>query len=754
MATRRIKALKRIANDMREISMCPLEGIGITPAEEDPMKFIINIEIMMGLYEGYKVQLLLVISDDYPIKPPKILIYPNQEIDSSYHHHIYTGYDRYKKFCFDLLDNEFYMDTTQEYTGWNPAYTISTILLQVQNFMSNPDLPKNSLPSKDRIELLMKSMEKYQREFVIKDEKGERKVVHTWKNPYPKMHYKHSKMMEIDENENQNQIIEPKKEEEMRIRVIKENLTCYMLRDNYIENPEILLGYPIVQCKSAYGKDKIELYPIPQLLTYEAYVMQINQNQSNPNMSIGVYYSNGNKLKSANNEYFNNWFPIYVDSKHFSKNQKTIMNSLKSIKYESEFKPEQIFDILPIILNKMIIGMFKGKSTISSAFITCYYQYILLFKKLCKEYEDDYEKYVNKKISLISMNDYDANKKIVPDIGDFLMLIFLSNKDMKSTEMKKMKEALIKEFLTRQIYWIFHGPECKEVMKKKIVNSKIKLDDEIYLEKFENDPNFKMNYLDIFNKQLHKLNIYDDMIKIISSDKDYLYQYYNDKEYAKQMCEQRIKQSFKKLFNECSQWGKKKMKSLIKEHMQFKEFFEIDENQMKYQLYEECKIPEMLQENSDMDIQDILGYAYESQRGNQLLLITFFALKKIEEPGFMEELEKNYGIYVKVDEFVKELKQKLNEIKTYKSLYEYIGTDLGKDKTELEIIVEGYQRAKENRYIRDPNEQIKINQPNISHQYGYERERRGRGRGRAARYAYGGYRNGYGYRNRYGDGGW
>ena len=137
---------------------------------------------------------------------------------------------------------------------------------------------------------------------------------------------------------------------------------------------------------------------------------------------------------------------------------------------------------------------------------------------------------------------------------------------------------------------------------------------------------------------------------------------------------------------------------------------------------------------------------------NTRLLITFFALKKIEEPGFMEELEKNYGIYVKVDEFVKELKQKLNEIKTYKSLYEYIGTDLGKDKTELEIIVEGYQRAKENRYIRDPNEQIKINQPNISHQYGYESGRRGRGRGRAARYGYGGYRNGYG--NRYGDGGW
>lgn len=341
------------------------------------------------------------------------------------------------------------------------------------------------------------------------------------------------------------------------------------------------------------------------------------------------------------------------------------------------------------------------------------------------------------------MNDYDANKKIVPDIGDFLMLIFLSNKDMKSPEMKKMKDTLIQEFLTRQIYWIFHGPECNEVMKRKIMNVRIDFDNEIYLEKFENEPNFKMIYLDIFNKQLHKLGIYEDIIRIISSDNNYLYQYYNDRKYARQMAEQRITQSFKKLFNECSQWGKKKMKSIILEHMNFKEFFGIDETSMKNLLYEECKVDELLKENNNKD--DILGYAYESQKGNQLLLITFFALKKMEEQGFMEELEKNYGIYLKVDEFVKELKQKLNEIKTYKALYEYLGTDLGNDKTELQIIVEAYQRAKGKRYIRDPNERMKINQINTYHQYTHPRAR-GRGRGGCG---YGGYRNGYGY-----DDGW
>ena len=110
-----------------------------------------------------------------------------------------------------------------------------------------------------------------------------------------------------------------------------------------------------------------------------------------------------------------------------------------------------------------------------------------------------------------------------------------------------------------------------------------------------------------------------------------------------------------------------------------------------------------------------------------MLLITFFALKKLEEPGFMEELEKNFGIYLKVDDFVQELKKKLEEVKSYKALYEYLGTDLGKDKTELEIILQGYQKAKAKRYIKDPYEQVKVNQT------------------RARDNRRWGYKNGYGY---------
>ena len=714
--SRRIIALKRISNDLKELSKCPLEGIGIASIDNDPLKYVINMELMSGPYQGYKVQLLMTLSENYPINPPKILIYPNQEIGNNYHHHIYScnyGNAYYYRFCINFLENEFGMNTNEEYSGWNPAYTISSILLQVQNFISDPDLHR--IPDQAQVDNLMKSLVTYQRPFFD----GEKNVIHTWRNPFPKMYYSGSngKKMELDEDmeneikEEKNEIIDRKKE------IIKENLTCYFFRENYLDNQNILLGYPIVQTKSLYGKDKIELNPIPQLLTYEAFQMQTSNTQSNNNYNIFAYESSQSRIKAANNQYYNNWLPIYVNEDHYKKNLDTIKNAIKAIKNEPQFQPEQIFDIFPIILNKMIIGIFNGKSIVSTSYITCYFHYVLLFKRLCKEYQEEYNFYVDKKLSLITMNDYEVNKKIVADIGDFFMLIFLSNKDMTSPEMIKIKSVLIEEFLIRQTYWMFHGPDCKDIMKSKVnsLSNNVKLNDDIYLEKFHKDPNFKMRFLDIFNKELHRKNIYDKVINTIASDRTFLYNYNNNFGYAKNAAENRITQSFKRLYNECSDWGRSKLNTIIKDNMKFSDFFIKNERDIRSGLYDSCQVNEILKGNNDnsYEIKEMLKYAYESQKGNQLLIITFLVLNKLRERGFMEELEKNYGIYVEVDDFFLNMKQKLKEIKGYKELYDFIKVDLGKDKTELEIIIDAYEKAKRKGYIKAPNENNRTNYNNF-----------------------------------------
>ena len=706
-------AIKRISNDLKEIVKCPLEGIGIASIDNDPMKYVVNIKLMMGLYEGYCIQLLLTFSDNYPTKPPKILIYPGQTINGEYHHHIFEqeykrndGY--FKGFCFDFLENNF-MSVSEEHSGWNPGYTISSLLLQVQNFLSNPDLPENRLPKKEKIDYLLKSMDNYQRSFIIKEANGEKTIIHTWKNPYPKIHIGATKMGVNETNTDKGNTNTPEGDNAKRIKEIKGNLTCYMLKNNYIDNHEILLGYPIVQNKNVYGKDKIELYPIPELLSYEAFKVQNSITNIN---QLNLYFQQN--LKAANNEFYNFWLPIYINKDHFEKNKETIINSLKIIKKESEFKPEQIFEILPIILNKMIIGMFNGKSIISSAFITCYFQYVLLFKKLIEEYEGDFIKYATKKINLITKNDFEVNKNIVPDIGNFLMLMFYTNKELiNPEEKKKIWYVLIEEFFTRQMFWMFHGDECKNKMKNLIMKNNIddsKLLDKIYIEKFETDPDFKMRYLDIFNKETHKLGIFDEIVNILSKDYEILWQYNNNRGYTRNMVIKRMTQSFKRLFNECTHESRNKLKEIILEKMNFSIFFERDLSEIKDDIYNSFKIEEILKDKNIKNKETILDYAFNSQRGNKLLIITFFAQKKIEEKDFLENLEKNYGVYLDIDNFVKEMKQKLNEIKSYKELYEYIGSDFGKDKEEIELLIEGYKRAKEKGYIKDNNKKSNINQ--------------------------------------------
>ena len=47
------------------------------------------------------------------------------------------------------------------------------------------------------------------------------------------------------------------------------------------------------------------------------------------------------------------------------------------------------------------------------------------------------------------------------------------------------------------------------------------------------------------------------------------------------------------------------------------------------------------------------------------------------------------------------MKKKIEEIKSFKELYEYIGSDITKDKTDMELIVEAYEKAKNKGYINN-----------------------------------------------------
>ena len=118
---------------------------------------------------------------------------------------------------------------------------------------------------------------------------------------------------------------------------------------------------------------------------------------------------------------------------------------------------------------------------------------------------------------------------------------------------------------------------------------------------------------------------------------------------------------------------------------------------------------------------EILKFAFDNQKGNKLLIITFLTAKKIENKEFMKELEDNYGIYLEVDSFIKEMNQKLKDIKSLREMYKFIGSEFGSDEDDLEIIIKSYERAKKKGYIREPYNHNKF--------YGQYNNRGGHNRG-------------------------
>ncbi len=582
-------SLKRINKDIQEITKNPIEGIGIIQYENDFMKYIINIQLMNGIYKGFCLQLLLTFSETYPTNPPKILLFPGQNFDQNFHHHVFYDFNGFYKFCFDLLENDF-MKTDEEHTGWNPSYTISSLLIQVQNFLCDPDL--HTLPSQEKIQNFISNMKNYKREFI--DCNGN-VIIHTWDSPYPKMFFNEEKKInekedvkDLDKENNKNKEIneeeqkrikeeEMKKKEELRLNEIKENLTCFMLKLNYIDDPEILLGYPIVQSKGLGRVFRIELFPIPELLTYDGYMAQIGKKDE----KIDFYFDIS--FKSANNEFYNYWVPIYIDKNHFEKNKQTILNSFSIIKFgaiglkEYDFKVEHIFEVVPIILNKMIIGIFTKKSSLSEAFIKCYFQYILLFKKLTEIYKKEFNEYVNKIIKQIENNYYHINKNIIPDIGNFLVLLLFSDIPINN----KIWNSLFEDFITRQMYWIFHGPDNEQNIKNYLFECIIPSDINIYIDKIikeerkiENLEPF-LNLCNIYKIEDELINIFKNDKKIISliTDKNNIFSLFEDKNNIK------ISNNFRTKFNEylkkCTNDSRDEISTILKEKFTYYDLIKI-----------------------------------------------------------------------------------------------------------------------------------------------------------------------------------
>ena len=442
------KSIKRIHRDLKEIESFPIEGLGVCiPDESNPFELRANIQILDGIYQGMMLHLIMNIPENYPTKAPKMLIAANQGFTNKFHHHVFPDpKSEGHTICIDLLDHGFF--TAGEKTGWTPAYTLSTVLMQMQIFFSK-DYDLHQLPTTSEIEDLRRNLESFKTQ--IKVANGEY-VIHTFENPFPSICKStkttvFSQIADIDKVKKQKSL---------------EKLTCYLTRINP-EEGESLLGYPMKLNRDQFGR--IHVLPILEILSYEGYMTQL---WDNPLKVFDFKRFDQISLRTASGSEYNYWFPIYTNEAMYKKFNQHILNAFSVFEFgiqgkkEFDFELSHIISIFPCLMNKMIVHLQKAVLFESIAAIEAYAHFLRLFIKLMDEYPI-IQKIIDRKVAEVLKDSSKRNKKNLGDMGEFLVLLAFSSYSFSNLQ---IWEVLIIEYISRQFFWVIDKIEKNQFFVK------------------------------------------------------------------------------------------------------------------------------------------------------------------------------------------------------------------------------------------------------------------------------------------------
>jgi ubiquitin-protein ligase len=467
-------AIKRLMNDIKELQENPQTGIGFGPYSENPFEYVANIQIKEGPYKNIIVQFKMAFPQEYPIKPPTLSIFPDQ-IDHFFHHHVNQD-----KINIDILQDK--------YTS---NLSLKSILIYLQKFLANPAIPENEpKPTSQDIANLMEKTKNYNQTFQVYSNL----LQHSSLEPYPPIH-EYVNVHKPNEKKFKFSFKKPLPFNEQT--ELKQHLTCSVLKTNYIDEPDTTVyGYPII------SKGRFNYFPIPTLLSYDAFINQIQ----NKNIKLDHYFTNTFKL--SNDDEYNCWFPIYINEAHYQKNKQTILNALTCLvhgtsgKEKHDFKPSYIVKTFPRLITSMLYQLTLSANSVNEDFLRCFYHFMLLFIKMVNEYKNEIS-FVNaikeeKEFNLNSVNGYPEivkhdsqlfDKQLLSLAREIMLVMFTQNSD-ECTNL--CKEAILKyiEINTKQsVLTSFKEieTECKQIaLNQKMIEYFIRnsdnIDNQCYIE--------------------------------------------------------------------------------------------------------------------------------------------------------------------------------------------------------------------------------------------------------------------------------
>ena len=397
-------SLQRLMRDYNEIKNqpIPIPGVSAIPLDNNFYEWHGNIKApYSSAHKGGVLHFRLVFTSKYPIEPPEIFL-----LNNIIHPNVLTG----GRICLDILEKK-----AVKNRGWTPAYTVLSILIQLQSFFF--EVTNTSLYT-DRIA----------REVIEMNEFRCTQCQHRGStNPYPP----------FIANENDKDAFKMTKEAYDISK--KEELCCYLRRVPFNETP---LGLGISISKIPRTGEIKQVIPRFNFISLKAYTKE--------RIRVDV---DGNS--------FTHWFPLY-----FGVNEdKFLISCTKAISMIAKdntksFSPELILKVFPKFFNYVALNIISEKvhnSSLAISILIYLYRILLLLIKHYPSVKDE----LNANIEKFVKDESSRVKEHTPSLGDLLVMLACSDKH----KIEDVLPAYIAEQMDRQIFWIIQEiPKFEELV--------------------------------------------------------------------------------------------------------------------------------------------------------------------------------------------------------------------------------------------------------------------------------------------------
>ena len=407
-------SVKRIIRDMKvlEEEMKDMPFITAAPMEENLFVWHGNLRgTEDNPYKGMIVHFTLTLPYDYPMSPPTINI-----MSPLKHPNVFGNY-----LCLSMFD----MATKKIKKKWSSAYTLHSILLQLQSFLFDV---KKSFFNKKNLALIQEQVEdSADYDCHACGHRGSSK-------PFPPFPiYKNQRESTLSVNTFTSGTVFDENQAFVEVRdehgIYLDNVKCYHCKLDY---KQTTIGYGVKSVKLPRTGDIKSCDPIVDYICLRCF------------MKNGLYCSSVKEL-------FNNWMPFFTDKKDWEKILKLARSSFSFIKTNStkKFEPKFLVNCVPKMLITMLYNMASNKKHPSVSYIRAFVQIHSLFSRFLELYPELRVQMEKEIQTFIASPENRTKNKISSILNIPIYLLFT-----KKYSFGDIQDAFLEEDFARRIFWI------------------------------------------------------------------------------------------------------------------------------------------------------------------------------------------------------------------------------------------------------------------------------------------------------------